>query len=412
MAAPLPRRLNETAGLALSLGAGRIATTAGHWRSRALRASKITVACGLTAVELVTISGCGLPAKQPANLPRTATEVPGAQAGGAGAESPAITKVRPGQSLLPGARLVRGAGDEPRSASGDYRIGEEDELKISVYGDDALDKTQIVRPGGKISFPFIGEIMASGLTAGELSAQLTERLARYVKDPGVTVIVSKYNSKKISVLGQVRVPGLLRLVSDVDLLQGVAIAGGLTENADLQGALLVRDAQIVPVDFVALFKRGDLSQNLTLHGGDVVLIPNIQDKKVFVLGEVSRPHTLVLRPGVTLLEAVAQAGGFTRDAKKTSVMVVRGGLADPTLLTVDIDKLTRGEGPRDMALEPGDVVYVPRTFIADVVRFFQNASAILGPVVLTASGIVLGSLAKGVFTGTSPGQPSVVTPTQ
>lgn len=386
--------------------------TSGHRRSRGLRAGKIAVACGLTVVELVTISGCGLSAKQSASPLPTAAEAAGPRAGSARVVNPAVTEVRPGQSLLPGPRVARSGGADPQAATTDYRIGEEDELKISVYGDDELDHTQIVRPGGKISFPFIGEITASGLTAGELSTQLTERLARFMKDPRVTVIVSKYNSKKISVLGQVRTPGLLRLVSDVDLLQGVALAGGLTENADLQGALLLRDAQVVPVDFLALFRRGDLSGNLTLRAGDVVLIPNILDKKVFVLGEVSRPHTLVLRPGVTLLEAIAQAGGFTRDAKKTTVMVVRGGLGDPTLMTVDVDKLTTGGGPRDLSLEPGDVVYVPRTLIADVVRFFQNLSAILAPVVLTASGIVLGSQAKGVFTGASTGQPSLVTPTQ
>src|SRR5688572_5921716 len=95
----------------------------------------------------------------------------------------------------------------------DYVLGEDDEIEISVYGDSELEKTQAVRPGGLITFPLIGSIRASGQTPEQLRETIAEQLARYVNNPKVTVIVRAYNSRKVSVLGQVNAPGLLRVSS-------------------------------------------------------------------------------------------------------------------------------------------------------------------------------------------------------
>jgi protein involved in polysaccharide export with SLBB domain len=360
--------------------------------------------------------------------------------------------------------------------SGDYRIGEEDELAISVYGDPDLLKTQTVRPGGRISFPLVGDISASGLTVYELRQQLVDRIARFRREPQVTVIVTKYDSRKVSVLGQVKTPRLLHLSSDIKLLdaisraggltedadlqgaflvrngqiqpldfeklfrqgdfsqnvplvlipnakdktvsvvgqvnkpqvipltvgmtlmESISRAGGLTEDADLQGALLVRSGQIQPVDFEKLLRQGDFSQNVTLQPNDVVLIPNAKYKKVFVLGEVAKPNAVAGKSGLTLMEAIATAGGFTVGAKRQNILIARGGLANPHIVTVNADAITR-HAAENVPLQPGDIVYVPKSVVANVVRFFQTLSTILTPFVLASTGIVLGPQVQAVLTG-------------
>ena len=138
----------------------------------------------------------------------------------------------------------------------DYVLGEEDEIEISVYGNDDLVKTQAVRPGGYITFPLIGSIRASGLTPEQLREQIAVQLEPFVRNPQVAVIVRAYNSRKVSVLGEVKTPGLQRMSSDITVLEALSRAGGVNEGADLRGALLLRGQKLVPVDFTRLLKTG------------------------------------------------------------------------------------------------------------------------------------------------------------
>lgn len=259
----------------------------------------------------------------------------------------------------------------------DYQIGEEDEIDISVYGDEDLSKTQIVRPGGNISFPLIGELRVADRTPQELREEITKKLAQYIINPRVTVVVKKYNSKQVYALGEVKSPGVLRLSSDITLLQAISRAEGIREDADLQGALLVREGQIVPVDFVQLLRHGDLSHNVLLKANDTILIPSLIDRKIQVLGEVNKPSVVRLRPGVTLSESIALAGGLTKDAVPENILILRGGLAHPTIMKVNFDDITKGGMAQNIALEPLDIVYVPRTVLATVERYTDILSKIL-----------------------------------
>jgi polysaccharide export outer membrane protein len=335
---------------------------------------------------------------------RSAKEFPQGQVR-SDAASPLIREV-------PSAPLIRPSSDP--ASSNQYRIGTDDELEISVYGDKDLGKTQIVRPDGKISFPLIGDIQASGLMPDELKNHITKELSKYVKKPDVTVIIAKFGSKQVHVLGEVKKPGALRLSSDINLMDAISRVEGLNESADLQGALLVREGSIVPVNFEGLFK-GDFSQNVPLKHKDVILIPNISAKKVFVLGEVAKPLVVTLRPGVSLIEAISLAGGFTRDAESRNVFIVRGGLGDPRLLTVNAKAITREGIAPNVLLQSGDIVYVPRSLVGDIVKFAQDLTSILTPVVLIESGIVLSPQVRSVLrTGrTEQGSStSVVVPTR
>jgi polysaccharide export outer membrane protein len=269
----------------------------------------------------------------------------------------------------------------------------------SRFGDKDRVKTQSVRPDGKIDFPLAGAVQASGLTVDELREELQQRLSKYLRSPQVTVIIAKYNSKKVSVLGEVKTPGLLRLSSDINLLEAISRAGGLTDDADLEGSLLVREGKILPLSFEKLLRRGDFSQNVPLEPNDVILLPNIKDKKVFILGEVKKSLVATLKPGVTLIEAVSMAEGFTPDAQRSNVLIIRGGLGSPKIMEINVDEITKREQTvPNVQLQAGDIVYVPKTLIANVAQFFNYLRDIISPIVLAGTGITLYPTVKSVLT--------------
>ena len=113
----------------------------------------------------------------------------------------------------------------------EFRIGPDDVIEVSVYQDKDLDRTVPVRPDGKISLPLIGEMPASGKTATDLQKEIAQKLKQYIADPTVTVVVKEVNSPKVSVLGEVKTPGMYKIKDHATLLDAIASAGGLTEYA-------------------------------------------------------------------------------------------------------------------------------------------------------------------------------------
>jgi polysaccharide export outer membrane protein len=113
----------------------------------------------------------------------------------------------------------------------EFRLGPDDVIEVSVYQDKDLDRTVPVRPDGKISLPLIGEMPASGKTATDLQKEIAQKLKQYIADPTVTVVVKEVNSPKVSVLGEVKTPGMYKIKDHATLLDAIASAGGLTEYA-------------------------------------------------------------------------------------------------------------------------------------------------------------------------------------
>lgn len=158
-----------------------------------------------------------------------------------------------------------------------YVIGPEDALDISVWKDDSLKTTALVRPDGGISFPLVGEVMAAGKTADQLRDELRKRLEKFIPDAVVTVAVVHVASYRIYVLGRVNKPGDFAVGRDVDVLQALSLAGGLTPFAHEDDIRVVRKIDgrttTLPFRYSAVFKDGDLAQNVTLRSGDVLLVP-------------------------------------------------------------------------------------------------------------------------------------------
>lgn len=162
------------------------------------------------------------------------------------------------------------------SAEAQYRIGREDVLSVSVWGNQQLTMDVVVRPDGNISFPLIQDIQAEGFTASELGDRIRDKLLPYIKDPNVSVIVKQINSPKYSVIGYVNRPGTFPMRGDVTVLQALSEAGGFTPFASPKKIKLVRNAggkqEIRMFNYYDLIEKGGEGRFL-LKAGDTIVVP-------------------------------------------------------------------------------------------------------------------------------------------
>lgn len=163
------------------------------------------------------------------------------------------------------------------AASQQYVIGSGDVLTIAVWRDENLTRSVVVLPDGKISFPLVGELVAGGKTVTQLNRELKAKLARYVSDVGLTVEVKQSNSMIIYIIGRVNAPGRQVMLDSTNVLQALAMAGGLNPFAD-RGAVRVFRRQggktlVFPFDYDEVAEGRHLENNIELQRGDVVIVP-------------------------------------------------------------------------------------------------------------------------------------------
>jgi polysaccharide biosynthesis/export protein len=170
------------------------------------------------------------------------------------------------------------AGAQWKDPGGDYKIGPEDVLDISVWKNADLSKTVTVRPDGKISLPLIGDLEAAGHTAAQLKEEIVVRLKKYQETAVVSVIVQAVNSYRVFVVGEVKTPGPYLLKTRTTVLQAIAMAGGFTQFASKNKMVLVRPKgdgsdERIRVSFDDLVYGGDRQENLILKAGDTIFVP-------------------------------------------------------------------------------------------------------------------------------------------
>ncbi|MFH2067470.1 MAG: polysaccharide biosynthesis/export family protein [Pseudomonadota bacterium] len=174
------------------------------------------------------------------------------------------------------------AAAQPPSDSGitdnqDYIIGHGDILNIHIWKDDALAKRVTVLPDGRIAFPLIGEITAGGKTVTQLRGEIEQGLKRFVPDPILNVEVEQVNSMLIYVIGKVNHPGRFLLNTNIDILQALSMAGGLNPFAEKEDIKVFRklknETRIFHFNYDAVAKGNELSQNIILERGDVIVVP-------------------------------------------------------------------------------------------------------------------------------------------
>lgn len=257
----------------------------------------------------------------------------------------------------------------PTIAGPEHPVGAEDLLEISVFEIPELNRTVRVSEKGTISLPLLGEMEVRGLTAMQLEDHLREALSRkYLQDPQVSVFVREFGSKKVSVIGAVGKPGVYQMLGPRTLLQVLSEAGGLEKEAGSHlfviRAIAGGATDAIPVKISDLLMNRDPDLNLAITPGDVISVPLDRPVYVYVDGAVRTPgrlEELASRP-ISLLQAIAKAGGVTERANLKSIQILRRG-SDGTQadLRVSLKKIRQGKD-RDPVLEDGDVVVVPETF--------------------------------------------------
>jgi polysaccharide export outer membrane protein len=158
-----------------------------------------------------------------------------------------------------------------------YRIGPGDVLDISVWKDEALTRSCVIRPDGFFSFPLIGDVQASERTAGQIREEMEMRLERYVPGVVLSLEVKQVNSLIIYVIGKVNAPGRYVMNTNVDVLQALATAGGLNAYAERNKIKIFRQEKdattIFPFEYDRVVEGKRLGQNIRLRRGDIVVIP-------------------------------------------------------------------------------------------------------------------------------------------
>ena len=122
----------------------------------------------------------------------------------------------------------------------EFRLGPDDVVEVFVYKEPELSVTVVVRPDGKISLPLIGELSVIGKTASEMQKEISQKLTQFISEPTVNFIVKEVNSAKVSVLGEVKTPGMYKIKDRSTILDAVALAGGFTEYAKRDKVTLIR----------------------------------------------------------------------------------------------------------------------------------------------------------------------------
>lgn len=264
----------------------------------------------------------------------------------------------------------------------DYVIGEGDLLMISVWGEKDLSQTVKVRPDGKITLPALGEITAANMTPHELQTDLTRKFRGIVKNPVVNVIVSEVTNNKVYVFGGGVSSGVYSLTQRTTLLQLLCQIGqqkpalGITaatpgvrpsvqaeaQIADLRNAYILRKNRKIKQDFYNLFINGKMSDDIVIEPNDAIFIPAFRDRNVYVMGAVTTPKSIAYRDGLTVVEALLDAGGFTKFAKQNNTVIYRKNERDETkeiAIPVKVkDLINDGDLRQNTRLLPGDYVVV------------------------------------------------------
>jgi polysaccharide export outer membrane protein len=241
------------------------------------------------------------------------------------------------------------------------KLGPGDLLRITVYQMPEFEQRVRVSDKGTITISLIGELNVAGLTADELGQAIAAKLreGEFVKRPSVNVLVEEYTTQGVAVIGEVTKPGIVPIYSSHSLLDILSASGGLKETASTE-ILIRRHGQVADPERVQLGRdRQSLSgPMINVNPGDQVVVPLAGI--VYLLGDLNRPGGYVMSENgkISLLQALAMAGGSTRTASENHTRLIRPtptGYEERTILLKDIMKGKE----KDFELQPHDIVYVP-----------------------------------------------------
>lgn len=306
---------------------------------------------------------------------------------------------------------IQGTLPVPKQPSYPYRLGPQDAISVNVWNAPDLSASsgsssgssstassgatqgigsgsgRIIDVNGKIFFPLVGMVPAAGLTIEEFRLNLTKRLSAYLVDPQVEVSVTAFRSQNIFVAGAVGKPGIVQITDQpMRILDAISLAGSTTANSNIYDVLLTRDKKTVRLNLDKLYYGGDIDINFMLTKGDVLTVPDLMNRKVYVLGEVgnsvgsNQARSYVMRRGnMSLTEVLSDSGGLSpfssaadqvyvirADAQATSVAKSVGNVTVYVLNAVEPQALVMAD---QFPVQPRDVIFVNPTGPTMIGRF-------------------------------------------
>jgi polysaccharide export outer membrane protein len=237
---------------------------------------KTIVLCALLVVAPALCPGAGDPNQSPPAPPRAVPPQAGPSTP-AGDKKPALEPSAPADPAKladpkpsPGVRLPAALPVDEKT----YLIGAQDVLSILVIGERDYSGQYLVRPDGRISLPFVGEISAAGRTPEELRKDVAERLTEWVKQPQVSVALVAVNSKKYFLEGEVLKPGEYNLIVPTTVMEGLVQSGGFKDFANQKDIRILRDGgkTVLRFNFKEMLQGKNLKQNVLLQHGDIIVV--------------------------------------------------------------------------------------------------------------------------------------------
>ena len=275
-----------------------------------------------------------------------------------------------------------------------YKIGKGDRLFIYVYGETERLSASLaagaainpifekyVRDDGTIFYPNAGIINVENKTVEEVRTLLTESLSLVLNNPQVDVSVSEFNSKKVTVSGLFKNPGTYSITTvPMTLSQIMSNANGFssetTDKGDLTNIKFTRDGYIYNIDYEYLSRNSQIQNLIYLKDGDVIHLPDSQDKLIHVLGEAFQPQSIqISRKSISLSSAISQANGLNRTTAKTKdIYIFRPSDFEgkPRIFKANLSNPNGYLLAANFNLEPQDIVYVGTRGVTSWSRFIQQ----------------------------------------
>jgi polysaccharide export outer membrane protein len=247
-------------------------------------------------------------------------------------------------------------------------VGPDDLLALSVYDSPELTRTVRVDADGNIRLPMLKDpIQVRGMVPSQLESAIAKALTRgnVLVDPIVTVTIVEYQSRPVNVVGAVKNPLVFQATRPIPLLDAIARAGGMREDAGSDIVVskeVVRDGkptritQTIPVR--KLIDNADPALNVLLHGGEEVLVP--EALKIYVVGNVKKPGAYPVRNDeeTTILQLLALSEGLTPYSAKVAYVYRRSAGGSKTEVPVPLAKIMKRQSP-DVPLQANDILYIP-----------------------------------------------------
>jgi protein involved in polysaccharide export with SLBB domain len=223
----------------------------------------------------------------------------------------------------------------------DYRLGPGDEVIIDIWGNNQATIRQTISPDGTINIPDIGLVSLNGMTIRQADSYMKRKLGQIYSVDGedakseIKLTLGNIRTIQVNLMGEVAVPGTYYLSSLSNLYHALYRAGGVSDLVLLRDIQLVRKGKkVASVDVYDFIMNGKTPDNINLEEGDIIVVPAYA-RLVEVAGNVKRPMTYELRDGETVASLLDYAGGFSGNAYKENVRVVRQNGKEYQVYTVD-----------------------------------------------------------------------------